>query len=185
MKHLLVSLLTLCCFSIGVAFAGEPLEGNVYVSKEYRFGMEKGKKDCSLQIVRQGAEYQMMIYAPKGKAMQVIRTNDSDGNLNYMTCVDRKSVEKDGVACDLLVFQLPVAYDEEEYRWTDMQVDGYQVPVSVARKMRLQMQKGFHMVNMKYNYDRSKLPSKIRYEQGWMTGFGSTGAAPGMIGWGY
>ena len=31
----------------------------------------------------------------------------------------------------------------------------------------------------------TKLPSKIRYEQGWMTGFGSTGAAPGMIGWGY
>ena len=32
----------------------------------------------------------------------------------------------------------------------------------------------------------TKLPSKRRYEQGMgITGFGSTGAAPGMLGWGY
>ena len=31
----------------------------------------------------------------------------------------------------------------------------------------------------------TKIPSKIRYEQGMgITGFGSTGAAPGMVGWG-
>lgn len=166
MKHLL-AILTLCCLATGAAFADEPEEGKVYVSKEYSFGMEKHRKDCTLQIVRKGADFEMMVVAPKGRMLQVIRTIDSDGNLNYMSCVDCKLIKKDGVECNLLTFHVPEAYNDEEYFWTDVQIDGQQIPVSVARKMRIQMQKGFHAVNMKYNYDLAKRPSKIRIEEGW------------------
>lgn len=166
MNRLLI-IVTFNCFVTGILFANEPNKEKMYTSKEYRFGLEKHQKDFTLQIVKKGAEYQMIIYAPKGRSLKIIKTKDSYDNIYCMRCIDNKEIKKEGIEYNLMVFGVPAAYDNEEYYWTDMEIDGQKVPVSVARKMRKQMQKGFHVVNMRYNYDRAKLPSKIKIEEGW------------------
>lgn len=163
----LLALAIFCCFVTGILFANEPDKEKMYTSKEYRFGIERHQKDFTLQIVRKGAEYQMIIYAPKGRSLKIIKTKDSYDNMNYMQCLEHKYFKKEGIEYNLMVFSVPAAYDNENYYWTDMEIDGQIVPVSVARKMRKQMQKGFHVVDMRYNHDRAKLSSKIKIEEGW------------------
>lgn len=174
----LLALVTVCCFITGFSFADEPVK-KVYKSVIYHFGIEKHKKDYGLQIVKNGTDYEMLVYAPKGRAFQKISTNDSYGNLYSMYCVDCKSVETGGIEYDLLTFSVPGAFGEEDYLWKVLEVDGQIVPNSIAKKMRKKMQKGLHVVNMRYNYDRARLPSKIKIEDGWYSSESRFSFVPG------